>query len=68
MRKSCGKCIYGKPITLKDRLEGFKINGIIMIDKELIPNSSDKVICVLRKDIHKMNKEQRTCNDFDERK
>ena len=67
MRKCCNDCIYSKSITLSDRINGYKVDGVIYIDKYLIPDGDDKVICVLRKDVHKRNKEQRKCNLFDKK-
>lgn len=66
MRKSCGTCIYSKNITLKDSIDGYIVDGNVVIDKSKCVDR-DKVICVLKRSVHRKNREQRNCKDFDRR-
>lgn len=66
MRKQCGDCVYSKPITLKDKNDGYIRDDIVRIESyKFSGNTDDKVICVLKDTIHRKNREQRNCSDYD---
>lgn len=65
MRKSCGKCMYSKNITSENISNGYIVDNRVVIDKDTLSGNGEKIICTLNNSIHKRNKEQRKCKDFD---
>jgi hypothetical protein len=57
--------MFKKPITLSDRLSGYKVNGVVKIPKEKIPNDDLHIICVMKNNVHRANKQQKNCDLYE---